>query len=61
MPKNLKNKIRIKLESFESKRLNIACQNILTKLKIRKSGSVGGPIPLPTKKTNLLCFTITLY
>lgn len=42
-------KTRIKLEAFDYKLLNIACQN-LTKGIINLKGFVKGPVPLPTKK-----------
>ena len=47
---NLKPKqIRIKLESFDHKILNISCQKIIEKIQSTEAKIVG-PIPLPTKK-----------
>ena len=46
---NRKEKIRIKLESFDNELLNIACQQIIEKVKSTKTKIVG-PIPLPKKK-----------
>ena len=43
------NKIRIKLESFDHKNLNISCQKIVEKIKSTESKIIG-PIPLPIKK-----------
>jgi len=45
----MKTKIRIKLESFNSQLLNIACTKILEKVKI-SNVKIIGPILLPTKK-----------
>jgi small subunit ribosomal protein S10 len=45
----MKTKIRIKLESFNSQLLNIACTQILEKVKI-SNVKIIGPILLPTKK-----------
>jgi small subunit ribosomal protein S10 len=44
-----KEKIRIKLESFDPQILNIACQKITDSIKKTKSKIIG-PIPLPTRK-----------
>jgi len=41
--------IRIKLESFDHKILNISCQKIIEKIQSTEAKIVG-PIPLPTKK-----------
>jgi small subunit ribosomal protein S10 len=47
---NIKPKqIRIKLESFDHKILNISCQKIIEKIQSTEAKIVG-PIPLPTKK-----------
>ena len=47
---NMKPKqIRIKLESFDHKILNISCQKIIEKIQSTEAKIVG-PIPLPTKK-----------
>jgi small subunit ribosomal protein S10 len=43
------NKIRIKLESFDYKSLNISCQKIIEKIKSTETKIVG-PISLPIKK-----------
>ena len=45
----MKKKIRIKLESFNSEFLNIACYKIIEKVKLSKVKIIG-PIFLPTKK-----------
>ena len=45
----IKENIRIKLESFDSSLLDLACQQIEESLRITKA-KVVGPIPLPTKK-----------
>jgi small subunit ribosomal protein S10 len=46
---NKKEKIRIKLESFDSELLNIACEQIITQVKLNQTKIIG-PIPLPKKK-----------
>ena len=53
-----KEKIRIKLESFDPELLNIACQQIIAQVKLNQTKIIG-PIPLPKKKKNILHFTIT--
>lgn len=45
----MKEKIRIKLESFNHELLDISCQQIIEKIKTTNSKIIG-PIPLPTKK-----------
>jgi small subunit ribosomal protein S10 len=52
----VKEKIRIKLESFDHELLDASCQQIIEKVQTTQS-KVVGPIPLPTKKKNLLCST----
>ena len=50
-----KEKVRIRLKSFEHKNLDKACAKIVETVK-RNGGEVSGPIPLPTeneKKTIL--------
>ena len=44
-----KEKIRIKLESFDPELLNIACQQIIAQVKLNQTKIIG-PIPLPKKK-----------
>ena len=46
---NKKEKIRIKLESFDAELLNIACQQIIAQVKLSETKIIG-PIPLPKKK-----------
>ena len=43
-----KTKVRIKLKSFEHKRLDTACAKIVETVK-RTGGEVSGPVPLPTE------------
>ncbi len=43
-----KEKIRIRLKSFEHKNLDKACAKIIETVK-RTGGEVSGPIPLPTE------------
>jgi small subunit ribosomal protein S10 len=45
----MKEKIRIKLESFNHELLDISCQQIIEKIQATNSKIIG-PIPLPTKK-----------
>ena len=45
----VKEKIRIKLESFDHELLDASCQQIIEKVQTTQSKIVG-PIPLPTKK-----------
>ena len=45
----VKEKIRIKLESFDHELLDASCQQIIEKVQTTQS-KVVGPIPLPTKK-----------
>ena len=45
----IKENIRIKLESFDSSLLDLACQQIKESVQTTQS-KVVGPIPLPTKK-----------
>lgn len=45
----IKEKIRIKLESFDHKLLNESCDQILEKVN-QTDSKVVGPIPLPTQK-----------
>ena len=45
----VKEKIRIKLESFDHELLDASCQQIIEKIQTTQS-KVVGPIPLPTKK-----------
>nr|QCI07438.1 ribosomal protein S10 [Leiomenia cribrosa] len=44
-----KNKIRIKLKSYDHKLLNISCNNIIDTAH-RTNAQIVGPIPLPTKR-----------
>jgi len=44
-----KEKIRIKLESFDSELLDISCKQIFEKVQVTQAKIVG-PIPLPVKK-----------
>jgi len=44
-----KEKIRIKLESFDSKLINISCKEIIDKIELT-GAKIVGPIPLPIKK-----------
>ena len=44
-----KEKIRIKLESFDSKLINISCKEIIEKIQLT-GAKIVGPIPLPIKK-----------
>lgn len=46
---NKQERIRIRLESFDHKLLEEACQQILEKINITQS-KVVGPLPLPLKK-----------
>ena len=46
---DVKEKIRIKLESFDHELLDTACKQIIEKIQTTQS-KVVGPIPLPTKK-----------
>jgi small subunit ribosomal protein S10 len=46
---SLEQRIRIKLESFDSELLNTACIQIKEKIENTQSRIIG-PIPLPTKK-----------
>ena len=43
-----KNKVRIRLKSFEHKNLDAACAKIVATVQ-RTGGEVSGPIPLPTE------------
>ena len=45
----IKEKIRIKLESFDHKLLNESCDQILEKVN-QTDSKIVGPIPLPTQK-----------
>ena len=54
----MKEKIRINLESFNHELLDTSCQQIIEKIQTTNSKIVG-PIPLPTKKTHLLCASLT--
>ena len=45
----IKENIRIKLESFDSSLLDLACQQIKESVQTTQS-KVVGPVPLPTKK-----------
>jgi small subunit ribosomal protein S10 len=49
MSSKSKEKIRIKLDSFDHEILNESCQNIIEKIQTTEAKIVG-PIPLPTKK-----------
>ena len=49
MNEKLKNRIRIRLQSYDHKLLDIACKQIVDEVKKTESKIVG-PIPLPTKK-----------
>lgn len=49
MNEKLKNRIRIRLQSYDHKLLDIACKQILNEVEKTESKIVG-PIPLPTKK-----------
>ena len=44
-----KEKIRIKLESFDSKLINLSCKEIIDKIELT-GAKIVGPIPLPVKK-----------
>ena len=44
-----KEKIRIKLESFDSKLINLSCKEIIGKIELT-GAKIVGPIPLPVKK-----------
>jgi small subunit ribosomal protein S10 len=44
-----KEKIRIKLESFDSKLINVSCKEIVEKIQLT-GAKIVGPIPLPIKK-----------
>ena len=43
-----KNKVRIRLKSFEHKNLDAACSKIVATVQ-RTGGEVSGPVPLPTE------------
>lgn len=43
-----KNKVRIRLKSFEHKNLDAACAKIVATVQ-RTGGKVSGPVPLPTE------------
>ena len=45
----IKEKIRIKLESFDSKLINLSCKEIIDKIELT-GAKIVGPIPLPVKK-----------
>lgn len=45
----MKEKIRIKLESFNHELLDSSCQQIIEKIQATNSKIIG-PVPLPTKK-----------
>jgi small subunit ribosomal protein S10 len=49
MNEKLKNRIRIRLQSYDHKLLDIACKQILNEVEKTESKIVG-PIPLPTQK-----------
>lgn len=49
MTGKLENRIRIRLQSYDHKLLDIACKEILKEVEKTQSKIVG-PIPLPTKK-----------
>lgn len=49
MNQPIKEKIRIKLESFDPELLEVSCKEILEKVKITQAKIIG-PIPLPVKK-----------
>jgi len=49
MNQSAKEKIRIKLESFDPELLKIACDEIIEKIKVTEAKIIG-PIPLPVKK-----------
>jgi len=51
-----KAKITIKLEAFSSELLNLACEQIIEKVKSTQAKIVG-PIPLPMKK-KIYCYGI---
>jgi len=44
-----KDKIRIKLESFESELLDISCKQIIEKVGLTEAKIIG-PVPLPVRK-----------
>ena len=46
---DVKEKIRIKLESFDHELLDTACKQIIEKIQTTQS-KVVGPVPLPTKR-----------
>jgi small subunit ribosomal protein S10 len=49
--KDTKQKLRIKLKSFNSKNLSEACNKIIKTIKLVELGTIiVGPIPLPTEK-----------
>ena len=54
----LDEKIRIKLESFDHELLDLSCKQIIDSINLTES-KVVGPIPLPTKAENILCFTFS--
>jgi len=54
---NKKEKIRIKLESFDSELLNIACEQIITQVKLNQTKIIG-PIPLPKKKKYIVFYDL---
>lgn len=49
MDKKFENRIRIRLQSYDHKLLDIACKQILDEVEKTESKIVG-PIPLPTQK-----------
>jgi len=49
MNQPIKEKIRIKLESFDPELLEISCKEIIEKVKVAQAKIIG-PIPLPVKK-----------
>ena len=51
-------KIRLQIQAFESKTLNDCCKEITMGMK-QINSIIKGPIPMPTKKMNLLCFKIS--
>lgn len=51
-------KIRIKMQAFDTETLNACCQKIILSVE-QNNSMIKGPIPIPTKKKNLLCVKIT--
>ena len=44
-----KNKIRIKLESYDHKLLDVSCKKVVDVVR-RTGADISGPIPMPTKR-----------